>query len=227
MEYCNHVKRLFIQYYASFSVASTESQVSPVIFNEKPAEKNVTGLLCQKEKAVFIKHPLPYCSAAAFLSSPETEALPRIIATLGCDILWKILFTLKWELTSSISATLWMTHFPSLSLCFLLVLRSFSVREFRCLHISSMLFQDEVWPRWVGGVFPARRWAEETARVGCGEREMQRVTFLKNGRSTGLFWKTTACTGTSMKRYVSKLMLRFLLAQKWCFSKGGITTVGT
>lgn len=45
---------------------STESQVSLVIFNEEPTEKNVTGLLCQKEKAVFIKHLLPYCSAAAF-----------------------------------------------------------------------------------------------------------------------------------------------------------------
>lgn len=180
-----------------------------------------------RRKRQFLLNTSYLTAVQQHLSSPETEALPRIIATLGCDILWKILFTLKWELTSSISATLWMTHFPSLSLCFLLVLRSFSVREFRCLHIFSMLFQDEVWPRWVGGVFPARRWAEETARVGCGEREMQRVTFLKNGRSTGLFWKTTACTGTSMKRYVSKLMLRFLLTQKWCFSRGGITTVGT
>lgn len=176
-----------------------------------------------RRKRQFLLNTSYLTAVQQHLSSPETEALPRIIATLGCDILWKILFTLKWELTSSISATLWMTHFPSLSLCFLLVLRSFSVREFRCLHIFSMLFQDEVWPRWVGGVFPARRWAEETARVGCGEREMQRVTFLKNGRSTGLFWKTTACTGTSMKRYVSKLMLRFLLTQKWCFSRGGIT----
>lgn len=71
------------------------------------------------------------------------------------------------------------------------------------LHVFSVLFQDAVWPPWVGGVFPARLWAEETARAGCGEREMQRVTFLRNGRSTGLSWRTTACTGTSMKRQVS------------------------
>lgn len=75
--------RLFIQYYASFSVASTESQVSPVIFNEEPAEKNVTGLLCQKEKAVFIKHLLPYCSAAAFC---QVQRLKHGIAKNHCYI---------------------------------------------------------------------------------------------------------------------------------------------
>lgn len=61
----------------------------------------------------------------------------------------------------------------------------------RCLshiiHVASALLQDERWPPSVGGVFPVRRWAEETARAGCGERGTLRVTFLRNGRSIGLF----------------------------------------
>lgn len=90
-------------------------------------------------------------------------------------------------------------------------LHGISSLTFLSYGFPSVLFQDAVWPPWAGGVFPARHWAEEIAKAGCGERETPRVTFLRNGRSTGSFSRTTVCTGTSTRRQVSHLFPPFNL----------------
>lgn len=64
-----------------------------------------------------------------------------------------------------------------------------SAKNFSCLPqlaFCAMSVQAERWLRSVGGAFPARLWAEETAKAGCGESEMPKATFLRSGRSTGL-----------------------------------------
>lgn len=160
-------------------------------------------------------HTVYHIFHAACLNLEQSAALSKNTFLL-CFLLKVFLFdTARWPSTGS--------HFPSLMRSLLwktfqgfnasgiffywapltLVFWSVFPARPRRLHVSSVLFQDAVWPPWVGGVFPARLWAEETARAGCGERGTRRVTFHRNGRSTGLFWRTIACTGTSMRRQVS------------------------
>lgn len=201
-----------MQHKRSFlAVPRLGAKVCLVISNEEPAVKMLRGFLCQKEggkKKIFIKHPLPLLQCCSVLSNPEAELPPRIIATSGCGTCERFYFTLWWKserLQAALArgSAVWLTALLVFHPTFLqLFWFIFSVCQHR-LHVSFVSFQDGVWPPWVGGVFPARRWAEETARAGCGEREMRRVTFLRSGRNTGSFWRTTACTGTSTRRRVA------------------------
>lgn len=137
-------------------------------------------------------------------SDAGTELLAEIVASLACGSLWKLLFKLPW--TTLIQAALAECSVKTFSphqrsgfpLFFVYSLDLWMSH----LSASFLCFQGEVWHPWAGGGFPARLWAEGTVRAGCGERGMQKVTFLRNGRNTGLCWKTTACTGISMRRWV-------------------------
>lgn len=162
----------------------------------------------KKKRQFLLNTSYLYCSAAAFcqirrLNSRQELLLHQDVALCEC-----FYFTLRWKserLQAALArgSAVWLTALLVFDPTFLqLFWFIFCVCQHR-LHVSFVSFQDGVWPPWVGGVFPARRWAEETARAGCGEREMRRVTFLRSGRSTGLFWRTTACTGTSTRRRVA------------------------
>lgn len=54
----------------------------------------------------------------------------------------------------------------------------------------------------VSGGFPAGTWVRGTVRAGCGKRRTLKPIFRKSGRSTGSSWKTRACTGTWMRRWI-------------------------
>lgn len=152
--------------------------------------RSAMELSCQKEKAVLIKSLLPHCSAAEMCQAQTLNSCQELL------VHYNVVFckSFYWQYYKRLRVC---TYGAVLPLWFHTV-SQFS--DLCSLCLLCVLFQDEAWLPWVGGVFPARRWAGVTARAGCGEREMQRVTFLRNGRSTGLFLRTIACTGTSTRR---------------------------
>lgn len=52
------------------------------------------------------------------------------------------------------------------------------------------------------GGFPAGTWVRGTVRAGCGKRRTLKPIFRRSGRSTGSSWRTLACTGTWMRRWI-------------------------
>lgn len=48
---------------------------------------------------------------------------------------------------------------------------------------------------------PVRTWGRGIVKVGCINEKKQAVCYLASGTSAGLFWKTTTCTTTNIKRW--------------------------